>query len=306
MAKIGITGELESKTTEGKLVDASQVKDISRGNKSLKEINDNIFKSIEDSVLPNINTALDTDAIIITIDNENGEKSTTIPTATTETAGVMSASDKKAFNNPLGLSTTVGVEEFISFVLGDEQAHEVGVRQVVKSSGRLAFADLTLGADLYFAEGEANSNPTGIRKYWLHTGIGGKNYVYYARINWDIVKEVSWIKDVTQITEFFTLQPAVPVALSVAGSSLLNMLQSLDYDITETEYNSDGIAKKLSVEWRDGTSGTVTYSDYRADVLEYGILAVTYNSYVKVVQVREYSETGDVIKRTTTIKYKDA
>ena len=104
------------------------------------------------------------------------------------------------------------------------------------------------------------------------------------------------------------------MALSVAGSSLLNMLQSLDYDIVRvTKSNDNGIAKELSVVWRDGTPGTVTYSDYRADVLEYGTLAVTYNKNedaeknpVKVVQVREYSEMGDVIKRTTTIKYKYA
>lgn len=43
---IGIAGELESKTTEGKLADASQIKDISRGNISQKEINDGLQDEI--------------------------------------------------------------------------------------------------------------------------------------------------------------------------------------------------------------------------------------------------------------------
>ena len=47
--KIGIAGELESKTTEGKLADASQIKDSSRENKSQKEINDEFQNSIIDS-----------------------------------------------------------------------------------------------------------------------------------------------------------------------------------------------------------------------------------------------------------------
>ena len=45
--KIGIAGELESKTTEGKLADASQIKDSSRENKSQKEINDEFQSEIE-------------------------------------------------------------------------------------------------------------------------------------------------------------------------------------------------------------------------------------------------------------------
>lgn len=44
---IGIAGELESKTTEGKLADASQIKDISRGNISQKEINDTLWEDVE-------------------------------------------------------------------------------------------------------------------------------------------------------------------------------------------------------------------------------------------------------------------
>lgn len=225
-------------------------------------------------------------------------------------------------NNPLGLSTTFGIEEFIAVYLQDGEPHKIGIRQITKDSGCVAIYDATMGKAITVEPGVAGSNPTGVKEYWASRGVNKtvdgveKSFyaVYYIRINWDIVKEVPWIKDVTQITEFFTLQPAVPVALSVAGSSLLNMLQSLDYDITKVkEYNSDGIAKKLSVVWRDDTPGTVTYSDYRADVLEYGTLAVTYDknadaekNHVKVVQVREYSEMGDVIKRTTTIKYKYA
>lgn len=212
-------------------------------------------------------------------------------------------------NNPLGLSTTIGIEEFIAFYLPDNVPHEIGVRQITFDNGYFKMFDATLSKGINFTDDLAVPNPTGIREYWRKVAHDGKYYVYYARINWDVVKDVSWIEDNTQITELFTLQP-VPVALSVAGSNLLNMLQSLDYDITEvTEYNSDGIANKLSVMWRDGTPGTVTYSDYRADVLEYGNLTVTYDknedpekNCVKVVQMREYSEMGDVIKRTTTIK----
>ena len=310
MAKINIAGELDCKTTEGKLVDASQVKDITRDNKSQKEINDNIFKSLENPVLPNIDTALDTDAIIITIDNENGEKSTTIPTATTEKAGVMSAADKKALNNPLGLSTTIGIEEFIAFCLPDSASHEIGVQQITFSNGFFKMFDATLNIAIGFTDGGlAVDNPTGIREYWQKVAHDGQYYVYYARINWDAAVQVTF----STPNEKFIV-PSYPTAYSVAGSSLLNMLQSLDYDIAGvTKSNDNGIAKELSVVWRDGTPGTVTYSDYRADVLEYGTLAVTYDknedpekNHVKVVQVREYSEMGDVVKRTTTIKYKYA
>lgn len=49
--KIGIAGELESKTTEGKLADASQIKDSSRENKSQKEINDEFQSEIESNIL---------------------------------------------------------------------------------------------------------------------------------------------------------------------------------------------------------------------------------------------------------------
>ena len=202
--------------------------------------------------------------------------------------------------NPLSLSNTAGFEDIIALVLGDGQAHELGVRLVVKSSGRVAFADLTLGINFYFDYGVADSSPTGIREYWCKVARDGKYYIYYARINWDIINEVAFSTDTP--AETFIVSP-YPRAHSVAGSNLLDMLQRLDYDIAEvTKYNSDGIAEVLSVIWRDGTPGTATYSDYRADVLEYTTLTVTYNSYVKVVQAREYNDTGDLTKKTTILK----
>lgn len=47
--KIDIAGELESKTTEGKLADASQIKDSSRENKSQKNINDEFQNEIQEN-----------------------------------------------------------------------------------------------------------------------------------------------------------------------------------------------------------------------------------------------------------------
>lgn len=56
--KIGIAGELESKTTEGKLADASQIKDSSRENKSQKKINDEIYNNKSNIQNLNINTGI--------------------------------------------------------------------------------------------------------------------------------------------------------------------------------------------------------------------------------------------------------
>ena len=47
--KIGITGELESKTTEGKLADTSQIMDATRDNASQTEINDAFDSAIQDN-----------------------------------------------------------------------------------------------------------------------------------------------------------------------------------------------------------------------------------------------------------------
>lgn len=244
-------------------------------------------------------TLQDEIAVIMSNGSDSWNKQTVISAATTEKAGIMSAADKKAFTNPLSLATTIGIEEFIAF-LPDNLPHTIGVQQITFSNGRFKMYDATLSRAIGFTDGGlAVANPTGIREYWKIVVHEGQSYVYYARINWDIVKEVPWS---ATPAETFTVSP-YPTAHSVAGSNLLNMLQRLDYDIAEvTRYNGDGIAEVQSVTWRDGTTGTATYSDYRADVLEYTTLTVTYNSYVKVVQTREYNDMGDLTKKTTTIK----
>lgn len=111
MAKINITGELDCKTIEGKLVDASQVKDGARGNKSQAEINMELEAQIAESVLPDISNKTRSNSVIIEISSGSGSNSTTIPAATMDTAGVMSAVDKKAldkFTTDLDEIITIG------------------------------------------------------------------------------------------------------------------------------------------------------------------------------------------------------
>ena len=214
--------------------------------------------------------------------------------------------------NPLGLSTTIGIEDFIAFYIEDGVPHEIGIKQIRKDYGRISVYDSTMNLAITVNGGSEGDNPTGVKEYWAKgfvnktvDGVEKPFYaVYYVRVNWDVVKDVAFVSDNASITECFILQP-VPVALSVAGSNLLDMLQSLDYDIVGVEKNnSDGIPERLKVVWRDGTVDTAIYSDYRADVLEYATLNVDYNSFVKVVQEREFSEMGDITKKTTIIKNK--
>lgn len=203
-------------------------------------------------------------------------------------------------HNPLGLSTTRGIEELIAIYTGDEQPHTLGIRQVVKSSGRFVIADLTLGINHYIDEGTQDSYPQGIKEYWYRTANNGRYYIIYALINWDLINGVAFSTDTP--AETFIVAP-IPIALSVQGNSLLGMLQSLDYDITGIRrYNSDGIAEEFDIVWRDGTENTAILSDYNADILDYNNLAAKYNDYVQVVQVRGYDEMGEPTKRITAIK----
>lgn len=98
MGKINIAGELDCKTTEGKLVDASQVKDGEKDNKSQAQINRELEEQIAKAVLPDINNTISGNSVNIDISSGSGSKSTTIPAATMDTAGVMSAVDKKALD----------------------------------------------------------------------------------------------------------------------------------------------------------------------------------------------------------------
>ena len=262
-------------------------------------------KKLSDSYIKDVNCESSKEDVSLILKSESNTiiNTITIPTATTESVGVMSTEDKRMLVeivNPFGLSTTIGIEEFITFYLPDNAEHKIGVQQIAFNNGYFKMFDATLSKSIGFTDnGFAVANPTGIREYWRKVAHDGKYYIYYARINWDIVREVPWS---ATPAETFTVSP-YPRAHSVAGSNLLDMLQRLDYDIAEvTRYNGDGIAEVQSVTWRDGTTGTATYSDYRADVLEYTTLTVTYNSYVKVVQAREYNDTGDLTKKTTIIK----
>ena len=213
-------------------------------------------------------------------------------------------------SNPLGLSTTIGIEDFIAFYIEDGVPHEIGIKQIRKDYGRISVYDATMNLAITVNGGSEGDNPTGVKEYWVKSfvnktvdGVEKPFYaVYYVRVNWDVVKDVAFVSDNSQITERFALKP-LPVALSVAGNSLLDMLQSMDYDVTEvTKYNADEQPEVLGVVWRDGTPATATYSDYNSDVLEYKKLTVKYNSYVSVVQEREFNELGDMTKRITIIK----
>ncbi|MBO5866403.1 MAG: hypothetical protein J6Q73_10195, partial [Bacteroidaceae bacterium] len=188
--------------------------------------------------------------------------------------------------------------------------HEIGIKQIRKDYGRISVYDATMNLAITVNGGSEGDNPTGVKEYWVKSfvnktvdGVEKPFYaVYYVRVNWDVVKDVAFVSDNSQITERFALKP-LPVALSVAGNSLLDMLQSMDYDVTEvTKYNADEQPEVLGVVWRDGTPATATYSDYNSDVLEYKKLTVKYNSYVSVVQEREFNELGDMTKRITIIK----
>lgn len=193
-----------------------------------------------------------------------------------------------------------GIEELIALYLGDGQSHTLGIRQVVKSSGRISFADVTLGINHYIDGGIPDSYPTGVKEYWYKSAREGVYYIFYIRVNWDSISDVAFSTDTP--TETITLN-TLPSAFSVAGSNLLNMLQALDYDIIGIKrYNSDGIAEEFDIEWRDGTENTVTLSDYNVDILEYNTLTAKYNDYIQVVQVCEYNELGELIKKITTIK----
>lgn len=95
--KIGITGELESKTTEGKLADTSQIMDATRDNMSQTEINNQLENKANTAItellfdFQNDNVNLD----VLHNDSEL-DRTITLPCASAAGAGFMSAKDKLA------------------------------------------------------------------------------------------------------------------------------------------------------------------------------------------------------------------
>lgn len=88
----------------------------------------------------------------------------------------------------------------------------------------------------------------------------------------------------------------------VVDDAVASMIAARDYAVSgNVVYDDNEIPQSFDIVWSDGTSGTVSKSDFNQNVFEYGIITATYKT-LTIVYTVVYDSNGYIISETFNIE----